>query len=176
MKLKIFYKTLLWIIIFVFLLNIFTYPSISQEGDFEISITDKSYEIFKIDEINKIIHFNISITLKNIDSINTYDITVMIIDEDGNYTNNNIILPGKSQTFIFEDHPLIGLEDHEIKIYYYPTEYEIYIPGTKNHGEDVLTLKYATSSEENNTPGFEIIILIISIALFISIKRINKII
>ena len=175
MKLKLIYNTLICFLCFGLLFSIFINEVSSQEENYEISISNKSYEIVEIDESHGIIKFDIMITLTNLGTVESDNITIRIMDEDNvNLTKKYTFMSGESNIFIFEDHPLIGLKDHEIKIYYYPTEAETYIPDTKNHGEDILVLKYATNNGENNTPGFEILISILSVTLIITIKKIKK--
>jgi len=136
----------------------------SQDNYYQISITDKSYEIKSIDEKYEIIYFDISITLKNSGNIISEDMTLRIRDVDGNYTLNGTIMPGESKTFTFEKHPIIGLKDHTISIYFNPTD-EFAPLNDFNQGKDELTLKYSSNGNGSSTPGFELIFIIISIML-----------
>ena len=145
----------------------------SQEEYYEISITDKNYEKIKTNDIHNIINYNISITLENSGTIESDDITVRIMDEDGNYTHNGTILPGVSKTFLFSNHPLFGLNDHTISVYFYPTD-EFVTLNEYNHGEDTLLLEYDLNGSDGNTPGFEAVFVILIISLFVMIKKYTK--
>lgn len=175
MKSKLIYKLLIWLLCFGLLFSIFVDVCISQEEEYKISITDKSYEINKIDENHEIIYYNILVTLNNMGAIESDNMTIRIMDEDNvNLTQQVTIMPGESKTFLFEDYPLIGLNDHEISIYYYPTIDKIYIPDRNNHGRDVLILGYTQNNGDNNTPGFGISIIILSVTLFVIINKLKK--
>ena len=150
--------------------GIFADTIAAQEDYYKISVVDKSYGLLNIDETHGIIKYDISITLNNSGTIKSHDITVRITDEDGNYTRNGTIMPGESKTFLFNNHPLIGMTDHTILISFYPTDLFIG-PNENNSGEDSLILKYGNDSGGGGTPGFEAVFLLILISLYIVIKE-----
>ncbi len=158
---------------FGLLLGIFVDTIAGQDEYYKISIADKSYEITNIDDVHNIIKYDISVTLRNNGTIESDDITVRIMDEDGNYTRNATIMPGVSKTFLFNNHPLFGLTDHTISIFFYPTDTFAQLT-EYNHGEDTLILKYGTTNGDDNTPGFESVFLFILIALYVMVKKYKK--
>ena len=175
MNSKIIYKIFIWLFFYGLLFSIFVNSCTSQEGDFTISITDKSYDVIKIDENNEIITYNIIITLTNEGNVKSDNMTIRIRDEDDiNLTKQYTFNPGESKTFIFDEYPVIGLKDHEISIFFYPTIDEIYIEDNLNHGEDILVLKYGKNNEDNNTPGFSIPFIISIIAIYVLLNKNKK--
>ena len=145
----------------------------SQDDSYEISITDTTYEKTDVNDVHNIVYYNISVTLENSGTIESEDITLQITDEDGNYTRNGTILPGSSKTFIFTDHPLIGLNDHTISLSFFPTDQ--FAPKNEyNSGEDSLTLIYNQGSGFDTTPGFEAFFTLIILSLFVLIKKVRK--
>jgi len=173
MKLKGILTAVMGLLCFGFLICSLVDTVASQDNYFEVSISDKNYEITKIDDIHNIIKYNISVTLRNNGTIESDDITVRIMDEDGNYTRNDTIMPGVSKTFLFNNHPLLGLTDHTISIFFYPTDKFAQL-NEYNHGEDTLILKYVTTNGDGNTPGFESVFLFILVVLYVTIKKYKK--
>ena len=145
----------------------------SQDDSYEISITDTAYEKTDVNDVHNIVYYNISVTLENSGTIESEDITLQITDEDGNYTRNGTILPGSSKTFIFTDHPLIGLNDHTITLSFFPTD-EFAQKNEYNSGEDSLTLIYNQGSGSDTTPGFESMLFIFSLSLFLVVKKLRS--
>jgi len=169
-------KVLVPILISILFLWIFSYFlfDLSRAGDdfYEISIIEKNYDIFKIREINdrKCIHFNISITLYNSGNIESDDITVKIVDEDGGYVRNGTLMPNESKTFIFDDHPLLDMSEHRINISFYPTNKNVGLTDY-NHGESVLILLTGDKEDDGFTPGFEVILLVTTIVVYVFLTR-----
>lgn len=91
----------------------------------------------------------------------------------GGYIRNGTLMPNESKTFIFDDHPLLGMTEHRINISFYPTNKNIVLTDY-NHGEDVLILLAEDKDENSFTPGFEVILLIIAIVLYAFSTRFKK--
>jgi len=150
----------------------------AQEDYYEISIVEKSYEIYEISEINAqtIIYYNISITLKNSGNLNSDDVTLEIIGDDELPLYANDTIPhGGVREFKWEneDFFLVGSWDHYINISYYPTDPTIG-RNENNSGEDSLILKYNEASGDGDTPGFEAAFLLVIIALYVAVKKYKK--
>ena len=163
-------------ILFLGIFSCFLFDIASAEDDFyEISIIEKDYDIFRIREINgrKVVYFNISVTLYNSGNIESDDITVKIEDEDGWYVRNDTLLAHESKTFIFDDHPLLGMTEHRINISFYPTNKNVALTDY-NHGEDVLILLPEDKDENSFTPGFEAILLVMAVAIYVFLTRYKK--
>ena len=173
MKSKLILTLIIGFLCFGLFFCIFVDTIVAQ--DYQISIVDKSYNIHKIREIQDqtFIYYNISITLRNSGNSISDDITVRIMDEDGNYTRNGTIMPDESKTFLFDDHPLLGMTDHTIFIYFYPTDKPDSLDDY-HHGEDVLILKYGGDAEDGNTPGFEAVFLFVVIVGYVVIRKYKK--
>jgi hypothetical protein len=174
MKAQLILTTVICFLCVWFFFGIFVDAIVAQEDYFDLSISGKNYERTNINDMHNIIYYDLGITLENSGTIESDDITVRIMDRDGNYTRNGTIMPGVSKTFLFGNHPLIGLNDHTISIYFYPTDR--FVPLNEyNHGEDTLILKYdMTASSNDNTPGFESVFLFILIVLYVMVKKCKK--
>jgi len=118
--------------------------------------------------------FNIIIALYNSGNVKSDNITVKLQDEDANYTREGSVMPGENKTFIFVEHPLLGLGEHKIDISYYPTDLTVRT-NNDNSGSTILTVGY-DNDDDASTPGFELTFIIIAAAfVFLIRKRIKHI-
>ena len=171
MKSKLILTAVIGFLCFGLFFGIFVDTIVAQEDYYRISIVDKSYEILNIDETHGIIKYDISITLNNSGTIKFDDITVEITDEDNvSLTRSGTIMPGESKTFIFNNHPLIGITDHTILISFYPTDLFSEL-NDNNNGKDSLVLKYGNDIGDGGTPGFEAVFLLTLLSLYVIIKK-----
>ncbi|MEM4257931.1 MAG: hypothetical protein QXL17_02115 [Candidatus Thermoplasmatota archaeon] len=135
----------------------------AEEQPYSLSIVDKKYTIMKVTEHPKgdVVYFNISITLKNSGSRVSDNITVQIEDETGIIIKRNgTISPGEIKIYYFNEYPLIGMQQHILKISYYPTIDRIKRT-SYNSGQDEFILLPA--KDQSSTPGFEGIFFISSL-------------
>ena len=177
MKLKYVPIVAICLLYFGILSGIFI-DSINAQESYKISITDKSYEISNIQEINgqTIIYYNISITLSNLGDVISDDITLKIVGDDGlPLYRNASILPGDVKKFEWasDEFFLVGATDHYINISYYPTDSDIEV-NSDNSGEDVLILKYTGNTGDNNTPGFESVLFILILVGYIIYTKFRR--
>ena len=133
---------------------------------------DASSEFVKTTEIggDTWVFFNISITLYNSGNIESDNITVKLQDEDSNYTRKDSVMPGETKTFIFVEHPLLGLDKHKLGVSYCPTDLSIPM-NDDNSGYITLAVEYGDGDSDGSTPGFEIISLICIMALIVLIRK-----
>ena len=98
--------------------------------------------------------------------------TIQITDEDGfNLTRTAVFSSGESQSFHFNDYPLQGMVEHIINISYYPTSLESIKTDDNSGTAQLILLEGEGTEDETGTPGFELIILVIALALIVMIKR-----
>jgi len=148
---------------------------IAEDEFYKISM-DTSYEFVKTTEIggDTWVFFNISITLHNFGNIESDNITAKLQDEDSNYTQEGSIMPGKTKTFIFVEHPLLGLGEHKLGVSYYPTDLSVPI-NDDNSGYKTLAVEYGDGNGNGSTPGFEIISLICIVFFIVIIRKMKNI-
>ena len=123
---------------------------------------------------NTWIFYNISITLYNSGNVESDNITVKLQDEDSNYTREDSVMPGETKTFIFVEHPLLGLGEHKLDVNYYPTDSSI-PKKDDNSGYTTLDVEYRDSDGDGSTPGFDIISIICIMALIVLLRKIKNI-
>jgi hypothetical protein len=162
-----------FVLLFV-IISFFTITVDSEEDQYTIELIDKKFEVIRIKEFynRNIVYYKIFITLKNSGNIESDDITVKIEDKDGSYIRNSTIFPNESEVFIFDDHPIISMEDQIINISYFPTDIGTALDES-NHGDDKLILK-PNKNENNLIPGFEIIFLFAAIIVYIFYNKYIK--
>ena len=151
----------------------------AEDENHEISIVNKSYEVVKTEKLGTqtVIYFKISIILHNSGSATSEDITVSIWDEnDGLKTpRNGTIPPGKSLPFVFgenDDWMVIGLGEHNVNIIFSPTNESR--TTQYNSGSATLAISKDDAINDNSSPGFEIILVVIAIVALMFFKRKNK--
>jgi len=156
---------LIFLMISTFLLNISTII-VKADNNYEISINDTDYKYIK--KIKKgsftFEYFDISVTLYNSGPDTSDDMTVNLIDEDGSYNLTGTLAPGEEKTFTFDNHPLIGQGNHNIKINFFPTD--VNNRRVKNTGSTTLKISRDKKENNNSVPGFELILLFLSIVIF----------
>ena len=144
------------------------------ENEYIISITDIKYEITNINEEHEIIRYNIFVTLHNSGDITSDNMTIILEDEDGaNITRKGVLPPGESITISYDDHPFFRLNDHTIQILYYPTNFRI-PRNSSNTGDETFVLQYGENKANNDSPGFEIILMLLSIIIYLPYRKIKK--
>lgn len=143
----------------------------AEDESYKISM-DVSSEFVKTTKIggDTWVFFNISITLYNSGNIESDNITVKLQDDDSNYTREGSVMPGETKTFIFVEHPLLGLGERELGVSYCPTDLSIPM-NDDNSGYTALTVEYGDGDGDGSTPGFEIISLMCIIALIALIRK-----
>ena len=147
----------------------------SAEDNYKIDIVDKNYKIIKTKQIKDQtwIHYNINIILQNSGNKTSDDITVEIEDMEGFIIKMNATIgPGELKLFNFDDYPLLEKDVQKINISFYPTDNHIPLKNN-NHGEDSLILK-SNGTNDNSTPGFEFIFIILSSLIIILLHYIRK--
>jgi hypothetical protein len=170
MKSKIFLLMLAGILFTVFFSGNVSEICIAEDEFYKISM-DTSSEFVKTTEIggDTWIFFNISITLHNFGNIESDNITVELQDEYSNYTREGSVMPGE-RTFIFVEHPLLGLGKHKLGVSYYPTDLSIPM-NDDNSGYTTFAVEYENGDDDGSTPGFEIISLICIVVLIVLIRK-----
>lgn len=151
----------------------------AEDENYGISIVNKSYEVVKTEKlgIQTIVYFKISIILHNSGSSTSEDITVSIWDEnDGLKTlRNGTISSGKSLPFVFgenDDWMVVGLGEHNVNIAFSPTNESR--KTQYNSGSATLVISTYDIINDNSSPGFEIILVVIAIAALTFFKRKNN--
>jgi hypothetical protein len=179
MKSKIFRSLSIGILLLCFFPVILFEGCDAEDINQEISIVDKSYEVVKTEKIGTqtVVYFKINITLYNSGNITSEDITVSIWDEnDGLQTHRNgTIPPGKSLPFVFgenNDWMVVGLGEHNVNIIFSPTNESR--KTQYNSGSSTLIISTDDTINDNSSPGFEIILIVISIVSLMFFKRKNK--
>ncbi len=114
--------------------------------------------------------FNITVALYNSGNVKSDDITVKLQDEDANYTRKGSVMPGENKTFVFVEHPLLGLGEHKIDISYYPTDLTVKT-NNDNSGSTTFTVGYDNDDDGTSTPGFEFIFIILAVAFVLLIRK-----
>jgi len=155
------------IILSIILLFSFVEIINAEENPFEISIVDEpTYKLTKIIERNgRIIgkSYQISIILTNTGYQKTDQIEINMSDQEGFVlTQRTFINAGETKTITF-NWSTIKIINQELKINYYPSDLDT--PLNKyNSGQKIFKIKIAENGMPGtSTPGFEIILLIISI-------------
>ena len=171
MKSKVFLLMLAGILFTVFFSgNVFEICTAEDEF-YKISM-DVSSEFVKTMETggDTWIFFNISISPHNSGNVESDNITVKLQDEDSNYTQEDSVMPGETKTFIFIEHPLLGLGEHKLGVSYFPTDLSIPM-NDYNSGYTTLAVEYGDGDGDSSTPGFAIISLICIVALIVLIRK-----
>jgi len=170
-KSKVFLLVLMCILLTGFFSGNVLETCAAEDEFYKISM-DVSSEFVKTTEIggDTWVFFNISITLYNSGNIESDDITVKFQDEDSNYTREGSVMPGETKTFIFVEHPLLGLGEHKLGVNYCPTDLSIPM-NDDNSGYTTLAVEYGGGDGDSSTPGFEIISLICIMALIVLIRK-----
>jgi len=173
-KLKWIYLLGIALVCFGFLSTILVDIGTSQDDFYNISLSDMRYEITRTEILQnqEVVYYNIYITLSNLGTIDSDDITLEIVGDDGLPLYDHDVIPaGGSRVFSWEDphFVFIGAIDHYINISYYPTDLSI-SRTEQNLGEDYLILEY-NDNRDGNTPGFEFILLIMTLIMYIGINN-----
>ncbi|MDH7518079.1 MAG: hypothetical protein QHH19_07060 [Candidatus Thermoplasmatota archaeon] len=168
-------NTALTILILILYLFSFTpFLAHAQNTPYNIIIADITYSYINYEKrgTNIIEFFNINITLRNLGANESDDITIELIDQDNAHLKkNHTFYPLEKKTFIFSNHPISGTGDHEITINFYPTDETK--TASYNSGSKTVIINKDKSQTGSTTPGFEIILIIAAITLFIFLKKKN---
>lgn len=182
MKIKILNIIICSMLIVIFLNGISAISS-AKEGD--IVITDIKSEYINVEKYGRDTweFYKIIVDVENKGDLESYNITVELQDEDGNYTRNYffsdpddfyILESGESESYIFDGHPILDAKDHTIKVLVYPTStgktVAIYDSMTYTFNKDGPSEGVTATS----TPGFEIITLFGVITILYLVKKTNK--
>ena len=166
-------------------LSLFCVSSVStiqaEESIYRISLIDKTYSIWKIEEERPptVVYLNISVTLYNAGPNISDDITVGIWDTADNLPiiirRNATIPPGQSHVFRFEEDSffVIGKGQHTINISYYPTN-ETFLKTSANSGISTLVVQAGSESPTTSTPGFDMLLLMGAVIIIMSIVQYKK--
>jgi len=157
------------LIIFILILGIiFNLSIINCKGEsIGLEIIDTSYELGRPHNSEKYYYYNINITFQNHDNEPSLNTTIKFVDIDGSQIFHYDTFLSNEIKSIIKEIPLPILDSQELIISYYPTD--AYVSNTSgNSGEITLMIGDVDSG---STPGFEIIILISAIILFMFFKR-----
>ena len=179
MKFKL---VILMMVLFLFL----NYLSVSlndtctaEESNYKITVTNTDYRHLKTEGSGNQIftYYKVIITLYNSGNIESNEITVSIWEsnEDKKMAiHRSAVIPaGETKRFIFGEDGgewiVQGAPDHVLIYEYHPTN--ISLMDNYNSGSGTFKLKDNPASAATNTPGFEIIIIIIAIGILFFLKK-----
>ena len=132
---------------------------------------------------NKEIHvYDLIVVLYNNDTVMSDNITVVFHDPEFNATTmppmklspmNATIGPKESKMFSLSDWPTTLSGKILVNISFGPNSPNA-IPNVKNSGYYLYTLTIPTSKKTTSTPGFELLLILGSIAMFIFVRKMRK--
>jgi len=143
----------------------------AQEAPYTIILSNTVYDYIKSEGSGTQVFefFNINITLRNLGTNASDEITIELIDQDNTSVYRKYTFdPLEKKSFLFNNHPISGTGDHDIVIKFYPTNETK--KASYNSGSETFVIN-KNNSQKGSTPGFEITFLIAAIALFIFLKR-----
>ncbi len=143
----------------------------AQENPYDIMIYNTTYNYIKTEEAGTQIFefFNINITLRNLGTNNSDEITLELIDQDNISVKREYIFdPLEKKSFLFSNHPISGTGDHELTIKFYPKN-QTRKADYNSRSETFVINK--DDSKGGSTPGFEITLTTIALAIFIFLKK-----
>jgi len=172
-------RVLLCLSIFIFLtLNILSLSIISAaDRSYDIEVVGKDYKFLKTvgNENQKFNYYNITITLKNNGAEVSDDITLKIWEkeEDANLSisRNGIIKAGETMEFMFGDWVVYGTGEHTAMYEYYTTNTSKM--NNYNSGSGFFKINDG-SIKEDNTPGFELVLVLLAFVSIFLIKKRRK--
>lgn len=175
MKYKI-TKVILSFIISIFLVLIILLSINSlAESNYDIEVVDTDYEFLETmhQKFNK---YDIIITLKNNGDEDSDDITIKVREENEGENlsvfRNGTVKAGETMQFSFEDWIVSGTGEHTVIYEYFPTNENI---ETNNYNSGTGSFKINDGSVENeDTPGFELVLVLLAIISIYLIKRRKK--
>lgn len=180
MKIK-YFKIIMCSILILIFLNSISFMCVADEGDIVITNIESQYK--KVEKYGKDTweFYKFIVYVENKGTTESYNITVELQDEDGNYTRNYlfsnpddyyILSPGESASYVFDNHPILNIEDHDVKFLVYPTSTGK--AGPIYDSKNYVFNKDGPSSGEvpaASTPGFEFLVLIFAISFFAVFKK-----
>ena len=176
MKLKYLLFGAIIILLSFSVINLFSNDCNAQNGDYQIFIKDTSADFIKSETFGEhiFVYYDITLTLHNSGDTESDEISVILRDEDGNYTKKGNIGPGEDATFIYDDHPFVGAGEHTLYFYYYPTEIENRNQQNSGSTSIVINPDKNGDDDDESIPGFELTILISAIVTTLLIMKRKK--
>ena len=172
-------KVLLCLSIFIFItLNILPLSIISAaDRSYDIEVVSTDYNFLKTvgSENQKFDYYNITIALKNNGPEVSDDITLKIWEkeEDANLSihRNGTIKAGETKEFTFGDWVVYGTGEHTVMYEYYTTNTSKM--NSYNSGSGSFNIN-DVSVKEKNTPGFELVLVLLAFVSIFLIKKRRK--
>jgi len=143
----------------------------AQEGPYNIILSNRTCNYIKTEEAGTQIFefFNINITLRNLGVNESDEITLELIDQDNMSVYKKYTFdPLEKKSFLFSNHPISGTGDHEITIKFYPTDETK--KNSYNSGSETFVIN-KDNSQGGSTPGFEITLILITLAIFVFLRK-----
>jgi len=174
MKSTFFHLVLVSIIAFGFFSTAIV-VSCDAEEVAQLSIVQKNAEKIKTigNGMQTAVYYKITIVLHNAGNVTSEEITLGIQDEaDKLWTNKTGTVPADESTeFVFDDWPVVGPGEHNVRISYRPTNDSV-TKTSFNSGVDALSLTtIGEEGNENTTPGFELIMVLGALAALVLPKK-----
>lgn len=166
--------------IFIFVIfNILSLTVISvSDRSYNIEVAEKDYKFLQTigNENQKFNYYDITINLKNNGTEESDDITLKIWEkeEDVNLSvsRNGTIKAGETREFTFGDWIVYGTGEHTVMYEYHTTNTSKM--NSYNSGSGSFIINDGFIKEENNTPGFELILVLLAFVSIFLIKKRRK--
>ena len=162
-------NSILYLFIFIIILVIWSEPVFASEAKIDF-VEDPKYYCYK--KTNAGYYYNVTVTLKNTANFSSYPIDIKL-REDGRTTiwppscRNVIFEPKEQKNFYFDWCTVESYDSFEI----------VYSASNPNNisndtsGIKKVDVGYKENNNDNNTPGFSLLILISSIIISIFLKN-----
>ena len=147
---------------------------LAQDAPYNIIKSNITYSYVKTETrgTNSVEFFNIDVTLRNLGTNESDDIIIEISDKDNApVKQNHTFYPLEKKNFLFINYPILGTGDHEITIKFYPKDETK--TASYNSGSETLIINKNKSQADSSIPGFEITLIITTIAIFVFLKKKN---
>jgi len=118
--------------------------------------------------------YQINVTLYNRGYSRSVEFIVNFTDEDSSLKKNISLEPGETKVVSFT-WSTVKIKNQRLIIFYYPSDLDV-VRTKYNSGSKSLTIniKDNTQLPATNTPGFEIILVLIAICIGVVRRKINK--
>jgi len=152
-----------------------TIPVIAQE--YELSIVDTKYSKTREETVGeeKIVMYDVFITIANQGSDSSDEIRFTLTDDEGFSISQEYTFEGnETKTLTYDDYPLTGTGEHQLTITYGPTNTSIPKTNT-NSGSKIITITYKDDSN-TDTPFIHpiyIFLILILVGMYITKKKRN---
>ena len=152
------------------------FSELTKAEQSKISFEDVSYYCYSYKPSPGIYHYYINVTLSYTGDVPSNETTIKIFEDDFSVVwpeeyRNVVFQPGESKEFTLDWST--GIASKEIEIKWMPSSlneiHTIYNSGSKN-----VTITHDSVKTDNNTPGFEIPIVISALFLTIIIMNIKR--